>query len=316
MPKGKRTEEDEFEDVELSPGFEDEARRAGIDPYDGEDEDEDDDDLDLEDDEDEDEDDDGEDLEDDEDDEDEDDADDEDDEDDDPEDQRRAKKKRSARDRIKELAKARRESDRRALELEIQLAEAQKAGGNTSTPAEAPTEPDPKDFKYGEVDSDYIDAMVDYRVAVRQAEEQQQQEQARQQETEQEANRRYQTRLSEVMETGEKKYPGFKKAINDTIFDADLARRVLDSDNAVDLALHLSKNMDDLRDLTRAGPEERLRKLGILEGKLSATSAAKKRKSTAPKTPEKGRRKKRTSRAAGKYGPADQDEFDKAFYRQ
>ena len=227
------------------------------------------------------------------------------------------RKKRSAQERIKELAKARRESEKAAYEAELRMRELERRleereAASPATSAEAPREPDPKDYKYGEVDSAYLDAVVDYRVAKKEAESRAASSAATEEEKSKAEVEKYRSRLSEVMAQGEKKYSGFRRSVEDTVYDPDLARMVLDSDNAVDIAYHLSKNVSDLRDLTRASPQERLRKLGRLEGKLSAPSAAKKT-SNAPRTPgAKGR--KAQDRSSGKYGPDNQDEFDKAFF--
>lgn len=227
----------------------------------------------------------------------------------------KGRKKRSAQDRIKELARARRESERaayeaelRALELEQELA----SRGDRSDEPELPKAPDPKSFRYGEVDPDYIDALVEYRVAKREHDGRAERLRREQEAATESENAKYRRRLAEVMEQGVKKYRGFKESVDNTVYDPALARLVLDSDNAVDIAYHLSKNVADLRALTRASQQERLRMLGRLEGKLSAASAVKK-KTVAPQTPG-GRNTSRNDRSTGKYGPENQDEFDKAFF--
>ena len=227
------------------------------------------------------------------------------------------RKKRSAQERIKELARARRESEKAAYEAELRTQELERQlaeRGEVSTEAELPKEPDPKDFRYGEVDSGYIDAVVEYRLAKKEFEGQTERKTRAEQERASSEAEWYRQRLADVMTKGTKKYSGFREAVENTVYDPALARMVLDSDNAVDIAYHLSKNVRDLRDLTRATPQERLRKLGRLEGRLSAPSAAKKT-SAAPRTPgSKGR--KVQDRSSGRFGPDNQDDFDKAFFGQ
>ncbi len=99
--------------------------------------------------------------------------------------------------------------------------------------------------------------------------------------------------------------------MTNTPYEPALARLVLDSERAVDIAFHLSKNSGDLLRLTRANDNERLRILGQLEGKLSAPSAAKK-ETKAP--PAMGAKRRTSTKAQAQYGPDDQDAFDKTFY--
>jgi len=223
--------------------------------------------------------------------------------------------KPSAKDRIKELAEKRRAAEQaqlaaemRAIELERRLEALEK--GAERAPA-AVKKPDPADFRYGEVDPDFVEATVNYRVWERDQAESETRRQQEAQRTEAETATHYRKRLTNVLTEGKKKYRGFEDAVMATDYEPALARLVLDSDRAVDIAYHLSKNGSDLLALTRANPQERLRILGRLEGSLSAASAAKK-VTKAP--PAMGRKPKRQSAGDGKYGPDDQDAFDRAFF--
>lgn len=228
----------------------------------------------------------------------------------------KGKGKQTARERIEELARSRREAQQQAFAAELReiekdrrIAELEARMGGGAASEDDP-EPNPSDFTYGHVDDQYVNAVVDWR-ARQQVREIQQQEQVRQnQQQEMQVRQHYMTRMNEVLESGEKKHPGFKEAVNATTYDGDLARQVLDSDIAVDLAFHLANNLDDLRSLLKATPAERARHLGRIEGRLSAPSAAKKR-TRAPEPPGSGRVRSATST---RYGPDDQDEFDKAYF--
>lgn len=219
------------------------------------------------------------------------------------------KKKQSAAGRIAELVKAKKAAELAAFEAEMKLIERENAASPAKTPT-LPKEPKPEDFPYGEYDTDYIQSKVNYEVAKRLEDHNKGAEET----AEQQNRAKYAQKLHAVLAEGKKKHDDFESIVQTTPFDPDLARMVLDSDNAVDIAYHFGNNIDDLRAVTRMSLSDRARFIGRLEGKLSATSAVRK-KSKAPETPgsRKGKRKPKASEA--KYGPSDQDEFDKAFFR-
>lgn len=236
------------------------------------------------------------------------------------EDEPTARKPRTAKERIKELARLRREAeqaafdaDMRAMALEKQLRE----GGRTaSTAKELPPKPDPSKFTYGEVDPDYIKASIDYGIAEKEVELRAKLEGESSTRTDAEVQEHYRKRVGEVMAAGEKKFPGkFEKVVGSVNFDPALARLIVDSDRAVDIAYHLCNNLTELRALTRASDVERARKLGQLEGRLSAVPAGKRTRTQAPDTPGTRRRREVPADEA-KYGPRDLDAFEKAFYRR
>ena len=219
----------------------------------------------------------------------------------------------SARERIAELAKKRREAEKAAFDAEMKVIELERRLSEREVAVkEAPKEPKPSDFTYGEVDPDYLDAVVEHKVALREQEIRAKAEQSTKEQTAAQAAAHYRDRLAEVMAAGKKRFKNFDEAINGTNFEPDLARMVLDSEKAVDIAYHLSNNISDLRDMTKATGAERARMLGRLEGRYSAASAVKK-KSSAPDAPGT-RGSKPVKEADAKYGPDDQDAFDRAFF--
>jgi len=301
MSRKNETDDDQDDSVELSTDFEAEARKAGLTP----DQDDDDDGDDLSDDEDE------EDV-------DQDDADDA-DEDDGAEAESEplaaASVKPTAKERIKELATKRREAERLQFEAEMRSIELQRqldAARQAAPPAvQVMKKPDPNTYKYGEMDSDYQDDRLEYRMWERDQKNAQTGQAQSQVAAEEQRLTHYRTRLETVIADGTKRYTGFREAIDRTPYEPELARMVLDSERAVDIAYHLSKNGADLQRLTRASKDERLRILGQLEGKLSVASTAKKA-TQAP--PAMGSKKRAPVTNSGKYGPDDQDAFDRAFY--
>ena len=220
--------------------------------------------------------------------------------------------KRTARDRIEELSKLRREAERAAFDLELRNVELEKRLAERSEAVPESKAPDPKDFIYGEVDPDYLSAMVDHRVAQREKQIRGEAQASALAATTEQIAERYRKRLAEVMVIGKKQHRDFDEVVSGTPFSPELARTVLDSENAVDIAYYLSNNISELRKLARATPAEQARAVGYLEGRFSATSAAKK-KTTAPE-PLGSNGKRKNENGEGHFGPVDQDAFDKAFF--
>lgn len=226
------------------------------------------------------------------------------------------KKKQTAKERIAELARLRRAAEKAAFEAELRAQDLERQLNEkpAAKAADLPAKPQAKDFVYGEVDPGYQDALVEYRVAEQMATQRAQFEASKTTETEATVAARYQARLAEVMEKGAKRHKDFEESVNGTKFDSHLARLVLDSDNAVDIAYFLSNNVSELRKATFATPEERARIIGRLEGRFSASSAARKQRTGAPEPigRDKAGRRKRVEDT--QYGPSSQDDFDKAFW--
>jgi hypothetical protein len=309
MPRKNEIDDDQDDSVELSTDFEAEARKAGLTPNqdDGDDsddlsDDDTDDDIDGETD----------DVDGDSDDA---DGDGPDDADDVAASAATARVKPTAKERIKELATKRREAERLQFEAEMRSIELQRqldAARQAAPPAvQVMKKPDPNTYKYGEMDSDYQDDRLNYRIWERDQKNAQTSQTQSQVAAEEQRLTHYRTRLETVIADGTKRYTGFRDAIDRTPYEPELARLVLDSDRAVDIAYHLSKNGADLLRLTRASKDERLRILGQLEGRLSVASTAKKA-TQAP--PAMGSKKRAPVTNSGKYGPDDQDAFDRAFY--
>lgn len=233
---------------------------------------------------------------------------------DEADDQRGGRGKQTAQDRIKELAKLRRDAEKAAFELEMKNIELERRlAERADSTDKAPKAPAPKDFTYGEVDPDYLAAVVDYKVALREESIRADAAKTARIAAEDKANEHYGRRLAEVMATGKQRFKDFDEVVGSTSYPADLARLILDSENAVDIAYHLSNNVGDLRALTRANASERARAIGRMEGRFSATSAAKKKTTSAPEA--LGSRQSREShKTDGRFGPDSQDDFDKAFF--
>jgi len=223
------------------------------------------------------------------------------------------KGKKDARERIKELARKRRDAEKAAFELEMKNIELERRLAEARPAAKTELQaPNPKDYDYGAVDPKYLDAVVDYKVALREQEIRAEADtKAREADTARIVET-YNKKLAKTMETGKARYADFEEVVNSTTYPAELAVMILDSDNPVDIAYHLSNNISELRALARADAAERARVIGCLEGLFSATSAAK--KVTKAPEPLGSRASKAKPKSEARYGPDNQDDFDKAFY--
>lgn len=237
------------------------------------------------------------------------------------------KPKSKAQIRIEELATKRREAEEASFKAEMDLIKEREAraaleariaalesGGPTNT-TQIPKKPNADDYKYGEVDPEYVNDVIEHRLATERAEFQKEQEE-KQGEAERERQKaHYQQRLAKVTAEGNKKFKDFDEIVNRVDFPGAIALEVLDSDFGVDIAYYLGKNIGKLREMTLMSPQERMRAMVRLEERFSARASAAKKRSKAPDTP--GRRvKKGKPGADAKYGPDDQDAFDKAFYQR
>lgn len=235
-----------------------------------------------------------------------------------------AKPKSKAQMRIAELAEKRREAEKEAfdaqmknVELERRL-EALEKGKAEATPKVTITpKPDPKDFAYGEVDSKYIDALVEHRLSTERAKFHQEQGVTETQRKQAASVDHYKKRLAHISTEGAKKFgPNYDKVVNTVDFPADVARDILDSDQGVDISFYLAKNIGKLREMTTMSSTERAKAVGRLEERFSASASAGKKRTDAPSTPSRrGKSPGRKPKAdEAKYGPDDQDAFDAAFF--
>lgn len=263
-----------------------------------------------------------------------DDDDDEDDEDEDEDDEPVAAKARpkveekpksKAQKRIEELAEKRRVAEKEAfdaqmrnLELERRLAALEQGKQEqTATKSTVKPKPDPKDYDYGEVDNKYIDALVEHKLSVERAKFQEEQGASEAQRKQAESVEHYKKRLATISSEGKRKFGDtYDKVVNTVDFPADVARDILDSDQGVDISFYLAKNIGKLREMTSMSATERAKTIGRLEERFSASASAGKKRTDAPSTPNRRGKpaKKRQSADEAKYGPDDQDAFDRALF--
>jgi hypothetical protein len=228
-------------------------------------------------------------------------------------------KKQTAEERIKEITEARRkaekeafDADMRALELEKRLEALEAKQSDTSRPAAKP-KPNPDDYEYGKVDEKYAEAMIDWRAAQKEAELEEKYSKRGETDKNKELIEHYRKRHAAVASEGAKKYGDDFKIVEETNFTPELARDLLDSDQGVDISYFLANNIDQLRKMVSLEKGDRAKMLGRLEERFSAQASAGKKRTSAPETPS--RKKPAAKKQVDKrYGPDDQDEFDKAFW--
>lgn len=230
--------------------------------------------------------------------------------------QPKRRNKVSARERIAELTKKTREAERKLLEAELRAQAAENQAPRDTPTDPEPVKPDPSKFDYGEYDPAYIEAMADYKAEVKFRERMKDVDTSRAESTAASQNEHYRKRLQDTMAAGIKKYTDFKEILDTTSFDQGLARLVLDFDMSVDIAYYLGNNIGVLREITALSESDRARRIGRLEGRFSAASAERKKRNTKPVKPTKRSQRVKGKGSEKRYGPNDQDAFDKAFYEQ
>lgn len=236
------------------------------------------------------------------------------------------KKTNKTQKRIEELAKKRREAEKAAFDAEMKALELERrleaiearASAAPAANTDLPREPKPDDFEYGEVDQKYIDAVVNYKVAKARHEDQQKNEQERTAAKNAERKAHYQKRLAQITDDGSKRtdLKDFDNIVNGVNFPGPVALAILDSDQAVDIAYYLGNNISKLREFSLMDPATLARNMGRLEERFSARASAGKKRSQAPETPGTRKSRQKAKVDESKYGPADQDAFDRAFFQR
>jgi hypothetical protein len=232
----------------------------------------------------------------------------------------RPAKPKTAQERINELTRARREAERRAEALERRLQELEirepeytaPRGGDESTAPQytaAPGAPDPNNFEFGELDSRYITALVDFQTTHRIAEFQRQQQQEYQ-------HREDQQKFQRQVDNGSKKHADFYEKVvigaerGAWPLSAELGKMLVESDAGADIAYHLASHPEEAAQVYRQSPVEQARYFGRMEAKFSAQQMAAVRQSAPPRTPRAPTPVLPARGAGGKFQvSADSDDF-------
>lgn len=223
----------------------------------------------------------------------------------DHQDQRPSRK--SARTRIKELTKARREAERQNAELMQRLArlEGRVEGGKGSEDVKAGekkagagqqettqqddgvdlsdlTRPDPTDekYKFGEVDSEYISDMVSYNVAVQMRKQEAAAEKKRQETAAAEKQTQVQKGWQELGQKGLELHDDFAEVVfegaqNKTwALSETMAEMLPQSEVGARIAYHLARNPKESARVAGLSPTEQARYFGRIEAKFLAQQRA------------------------------------------
>lgn len=202
-----------------------------------------------------------------------------------------APKKQTVQERINELTRARREAERREDDLRRQLEEMRAAPKPAPTPVAPPAAaaaekgaakgpPRPDDFEYGELDSEYIAAVVDYQTEKRLTEFREALQQDRQQAEAETRQHTVQQKFQQQIEAGRQKHADYDEVVVQGAqagtwpLSETMALLLVESEVGDDIAYHLASNPDEAENVDRLTPVEQARYFGRLEAKFSAVRAA------------------------------------------
>lgn len=191
------------------------------------------------------------------------------------------KKQQTAQERINELTRAFREAERRAEDLQKRLEAQEKRPAPpeedpphaTKTPAEPKGPPKPDDFEFGELDSAYIAAVVDYQTEKRWEEFRQRDAAERQQAA-------VRAKFEQQITQGREKYPDFDEKVvrgareGTWPLSETLGVLLVESEVGEDIAYELASNPSEAERVFRLPNMEQARYFGRLEAKFSAARAA------------------------------------------
>lgn len=191
-------------------------------------------------------------------------------------------KKQTAQERIDELTRARREAERRADDLQKRLEALEQRAPREVPPKEETPEPakseaegppKPDDFEFGELDSAYIAAVVDYQTEKRWEEFRQRDAAERQQAA-------VRAKFEQQITQGREKYPDFDEKVVQGAqagtwpLSATLGVLLVESEVGEDIAYELASNPSEAERVFRLPDVEQARYFGRLEAKFSAARAA------------------------------------------
>lgn len=174
----------------------------------------------------------------------------------------------------KRVAREARKAEARYSALEAQIAELKQP-----KPAEVKTESAPRREDFSSYE-DFIEARADWRAdqKVKKHLEEYEGKQSKKAEetTKAQAQREFQSKVSSVIEAGQKAFPDFDSVINEAVEDGliptkgALYEAIMDSEMGEKLVYHLAKHPSEAERINKLGPLAQVRELGKLEDRLSA----------------------------------------------
>lgn len=229
------------------------------------------------------------------------------------------RRKKSAKERIDEVTKARREEERRRIAAEERAADLERRLSALENPKEEGAKekpetdgPNPEDFEYGEADARYIKELARHEARMEFLAQHQREEAAR---LERERLAQWNRKTTEA----EKKYPDFRETVLETANRGEwkctqaMAEAIRESESAADIAYHLATNPDEAERISQLAPLAQARAIGRLEAKYAEAPAKKEAKivTAAPEPPVN-----RARGSSGKFAIDDDTEDFAAFERK
>jgi hypothetical protein len=218
-----------------------------------------------------------------------------------------AKPRKSANERIAELTYARREAERRAAELEVQLRQVH------SAPRPQARDPlNPASYQQGQFDPAYQAALIEQKVAEATrhaiAQERAQEEQRR-------SIQRWETQTKEAMDRHEDFSDLVIAGANEGTWACtpDMRDLIVQSDIGADVAYALAKDSDLSFRIAAMSPVQQAREIGKLEARIEAERSRPKPPNTTTRAPEPAPQVRGSS---GRFGVAPDTTDFAAFERQ
>lgn len=228
-------------------------------------------------------------------------------------DEERPKKRKTAKARIAELTKARREAERKEAaqaeenaELRARLDALEKKltgdddDGNTDGKGDSNADddegrPDPNKFKYGELDPEFQEALLDWKVDKRLNKEKAEREKAQKSEAAEQQAQEIRESYDQKIDIGIAEYDDFEdvvvKAADEGKFPLtqETAMMVLESDVGHHVIYQIASDNDLAKKLAGMTPQQQAREFGRLEAQYTSKDAPKPKKkaSAAPVPPSR-----------------------------
>lgn len=233
------------------------------------------------------------------------------------------KAKKSVSERIGELTKARRDAEARADKAERDLAALRKgkANGQDDTAGELTAEgeedtavkrPEAKDYQYGEIDPEFIEALADWKVEQKLNERDKKANDTRLHEADRALAQEFVQNIGKVYDAGKKLFPkDFQTKVIDGAnkgqwdLTTETALLISKSKVGAQIAYHLATNHGVAAEIAKLDPLDQARRVGRLEARYLEKS-----KKPVPKPPKARAMPDAVRGAGGKFStPSDTKDF-------
>ncbi len=210
------------------------------------------------------------------------------------------KPKKSVQERINELTKARREAERNSRELAERLAALEESSRErltgkpesvNATSSES-QQPKPENFEFGELDSRYIAAMVDFQTKKNIAAFEEKLKSERQTEAAERKAQEVRAKADDFMAKGLAKFNDFDEVVLDGASDGrwqlapETGELVLYSEFGPEIAYHLATNTEEAIRISGMSPLQQAAQIGRLEASFSSREDASKKRASSTKAPQ------------------------------